>query len=1304
MAAPAPPRKGRMGAKNALDDLVMLQTISEEAITETLKNRYAADQIYTNIGPVLIAINPFKNISGLYTDATIREYRGKKYFELSPHVYALADETYSAMISYRENQCVIISGESGSGKTETSKIIMQYISGVSGKSAEVVRVKDRLLSSNPVLEGFGNAKTVNNNNSSRFGKYMEVLFDYAGDPVGGRVTNYLLEKSRVVGPAVGERNFHSFYQICKGAGPGEREQYCIEGVEYYYYLSQTECFDVQGIDDVSDYKEMVAACRVVGLNDEEIGEVHRVLSAVLWLGNVAFTEDNQEKSSVQDPQVLEIVSHLLQVDVAVLTEALCQRQIQTGQGSRAEIYKKPNTASQADFCRDTLSKALYSFQFDWLVRKINESIKKENFEGVHIGILDIYGFEIFEFNSFEQLCINYVNEQLQQIFIELTLKAEQEEYAAEGITWTPIKYYNNKPVCDLISGKPGILSLCDDCCNTSKTDAMFCQEMGGLFGGSNILHVGSNDFTVRHYAGDVRYESTNFLVKNKDTLFDDLKVAIKASPCRFVKDHGWAEMEIVEGQKKRPVTVGYQFRQQVTLLMTALKACVPHYIRCIKPNMEKTPNNFNVKNIRRQVQYLGLLENVRVRRAGYAYRSEFARFVKRYSLLDRDVWIGKIQGGVKSQVDHITKFLSWTSGKEFAMGKTKIFIQAADTLFHLEDLLDRKMTDAVVVVQKAYRRYKQKRYYLQTRADGYDLVKGRKGRRRGSVDREYRGDYLDFSYNKLASGLLSMVGDKEKILFADRSQVAILRGKKSVLGHIGSLFTKTDKRLTEHRFLMLSDKALYSFSFELEEKTLKTKAKLFFRVPTLQMQSVTVSPYADNWMVFHFASAANVRDVLISCRRKTEFLALLDTSSKQQSKPLRLDFKDTDSVLVNVKKNKMVEIKWMEDAAVDPNLDKLLPSKKAGDVEVHAAPGVPPMQVKEPFRPAAYDSSSRPSLRALYDCKGNGVDELGFKAGEILFILKDEADGWYEAELNGLTGFVPATYVERLAAKKGTPTKARKEAKAWGAGATLGLAPKAASGPAALSKRRDSGAGSGAASAGGPSAGPPKAALAKLGGGPPIPGIGGVGGGQPKIGAGVGAHGAGAGAGAHGAGASHAAPIGPPKVAGAGAPKVVAPATAAPAAAPAASAGAAGPKPGGGGAFGAQLGAALAGRGAGGGGGLKPVSSPATGGAGAGAGVGRPAGRGGAVTASPPAAAPAKKSPWEELKTDAGEVYYYNNESGESSWDKPAGFSGGGGAPAAPPKKKSDWTKLKDDSSGDYYYYNEKTQQSQWDPPPGYTD
>jgi myosin-1 len=357
-----------------------------------LANRYNQDWIYTNIGPVLIAINPFKMIAAYYTDAKIREYKGKKAYELPPHVYALADDAYSNMIGYRENQCVIITGESGSGKTETSKIIMQYVSGVSGKSVEVLRVKDRMLASNPLLEGFGNAKTVNNNNSSRFGKYMEILFDYGGDPVGGRVTNYLLEKSRVVGPSQGERNFHIFYQICAGSSAQDKQNYCIEKPDYYYYLSCSNCYQVPGIDDNADYREMMEAMQTVGVTHEEIQEVIRVTSAILWLGNVSFKEPRPEQAQVADRQVLDIVAGLLQVNSQALEQALCFRQIQTGVGAKAEKFTKPNTAAASDFSRDTLSKALYSRMFDYLVHKINISIKKDNFQGIQIGVLDICNF------------------------------------------------------------------------------------------------------------------------------------------------------------------------------------------------------------------------------------------------------------------------------------------------------------------------------------------------------------------------------------------------------------------------------------------------------------------------------------------------------------------------------------------------------------------------------------------------------------------------------------------------------------------------------------------------------------------------------------------------------------------------------------------------------------------------------------------------------------------------------------------------------------------------------------------------
>jgi myosin-1 len=311
---------------------------------------------------------------------------------------------------------------------------MQYISGVSGKSVEVVKVKERMLSSNPILEGFGNAKTVNNNNSSRFGKYMEILFDYGGDPVGGRVTNYLLEKSRVVGPSQSERNFHVFYQICCGASASERQNYCIENPDYFYYLSCSGCYSVPGINDVEEWRDTCQAFTTVGITEAERQEVIRAIAVCLWLGNLAFTEKKPEVAEVQDRAVLDIAAGLLGVQSPALEHALCTRAIQTGVGAKAEKFTKPNTAAGADFSRDTLAKAIYTRLFDWLVLRINQSIRRDNFQGIQIGVLDIYGFEIFTLNSFEQLCINFVNEKLQQIFIQLTLKAEQEEYAAEVST------------------------------------------------------------------------------------------------------------------------------------------------------------------------------------------------------------------------------------------------------------------------------------------------------------------------------------------------------------------------------------------------------------------------------------------------------------------------------------------------------------------------------------------------------------------------------------------------------------------------------------------------------------------------------------------------------------------------------------------------------------------------------------------------------------------------------------------------------------------------------------------------------
>lgn len=367
---------------------------------------------------------------------------------MPPHVFAVAEAAYYNMKAYKENQCVIISGESGAGKTEAAKRIMQYIANVSGGSnSSIQEIKDMVLATNPLLESFGNAKTLRNNNSSRFGKYLQLLFNSQGEPVGADITNYLLEKSRVVGQIMNERNFHIFYQFTKGASQKYREIFGVQKPESYVYTSRSRCFNVEGIDDLADFKDTMNAMKIIGLSQAEQDEIFRMLAAILWTGNIQFVEDDSGYAAVADQSVVDFVAYLLEVDPAHVIQAITIRILTPKNG---EIIESPANPAQASATRDALAKAIYNNLFDWIVERINVSLKARGATANSIGILDIYGFEIFEKNSFEQLCINYVNEKLQQIFIQLTLKTEQEEYAREQIKWTPITYFDNKIVCDLI--------------------------------------------------------------------------------------------------------------------------------------------------------------------------------------------------------------------------------------------------------------------------------------------------------------------------------------------------------------------------------------------------------------------------------------------------------------------------------------------------------------------------------------------------------------------------------------------------------------------------------------------------------------------------------------------------------------------------------------------------------------------------------------------------------------------------------------------------------------------------------------
>jgi myosin-1 len=869
-----------------------------------------------------------------------------------------------------------------------------------------------MLASNPVLEAFGNAKTVNNNNSSRFGKYMVILFDTRGDPVGGNVTNYLLEKSRVVGPSNNERNFHIFYQICAGMNDSQRNQFQVYSPDYYYYLFRSNCYEADGINDAQDFKETVEGMQQIGFSQEEINETFRLVSAILWLGNITFQEDASENSKIADPQVVDVIAGLLKIPAQSITKALCFRQIQTGTGKKTEVFSKPNNKVNAELTRDTLAKALYSRMFDWIVEKVNLSIRKPDHAGTLIGVLDIYGFEIFQFNSFEQICINFVNEKLQQIFIELTLKSEQEEYKNEGIPWSPVQYFDNKPCVSLIEEKPGVLTICDDACNTSKTDQMFIADLSNFFSGNRFIQCGNKDFSITHYAGRVRYEAEGFLEKNKDILFDDLIEMIQKSPNRFVKDHGWSSIVIEQGQKKRPPTVGSTFKKQVNSLVQALTSCVPHYIRCIKPNQTKKPNDFDSSYTKNQVTYLGLLENVRVRRAGYASRLTFERFVERYALLSQVV-TDNPKGNPRQLVERIMQDIGFKPQENYAIGKTKVFIREASSLFHIEDLLDRKLNSAASSVQKMWNRYKKIKYFLRLKSNCHQVVKDRKERRRNSINKDYKGDYMDFSFNPIVKAVLQSSSVDEKLLFSDKVRSVLLKPKK---GLFQSIFSKPED-ISAPRFMILTNHAVYSFEFDADPETGKTRAKLFFRVSLDQIGSVTLSPLQDNYFVLHL-SQAGASDSLQSCRHKTEFVGLLVESYKEKTgRSLQVNFLDTDNInFTKEGKPMQAVVKFMRDESAQE--EKL---KGGGNsFEVRIATGVNPREVPEPYRPPDVDPNAlvRDQLKALYDFNGNGIDELTFKAGDVISVIDPESDGWYRGELRGKKGYVPGTYVTVIATAK----------------------------------------------------------------------------------------------------------------------------------------------------------------------------------------------------------------------------------------------------------------------------------------------
>ncbi|KAI9171867.1 Myosin-1 [Paramyrothecium foliicola] len=940
-----------------VSDLTLLSKVSNEAINDNLKKRFDGAEIYTYIGHVLVSVNPFRDL-GIYTDQVLESYKGKNRLEMPPHVFAIAESSYYNMKAYKDNQCVIISGESGAGKTEAAKRIMQYIANVSGgESGDIKQIKDMVLATNPLLESFGNAKTLRNNNSSRFGKYLQIHFNSAGEPVGADITNYLLEKSRVVGQITNERNFHIFYQFTKGASSQYRELFGIQKPETYAYTSRSKCFDVDGIDDLAEFQDTLNAMKIIGLSQPEQDQIFRMLAAVLWIGNIQFQEDQNGYAEVTDRSVVDFVAYLLEATPEQVINAITIRILTPRNG---EVIESPANPAQAIATRDALAKAIYNNLFDWIVERINQSLKSRQSTINSIGILDIYGFEIFEKNSFEQLCINYVNEKLQQIFIQLTLKSEQEEYAREQIQWTPIKYFDNKVVCDLIEQirPPGIFSAMKDATKTAHADPAACDRtfMQSINGMSHPhLTPRQGNFIIKHYAGDVSYTVDGITDKNKDQLLKGILGLIQNSGNQFV--HTLFPEQIDQDNRKQPPSAGDRIRTSANALVETLMKCQPSYIRTIKPNENKSPTEYNSPNVLHQIKYLGLQENVRIRRAGFAYRQTFDKFVDRFFLLSpatsyagEYTWDGSYEAAVKQ----ILKDTSIPK-EEWQMGVTKAFIKAPETLFALEHMRDRYWHNMATRIQRMWRAYlayraesatriqrfwRKKRTgaeYLQLRDQGHRVLQGRKERRRMSLlgSRRFLGDYLGIN---ATNGPGSQVRNAANISSSERA-VFSCRGEI-----LEAKFGRSSK--PSPRIIIITNSKFYIVSQAMvsgQRQIAVEKA-----IPLGAIKFIGTSTCRDDWFSLGIGSPQEP-DPLLNCVFKTEMFTQM-----QRVMPGGFSLK-IDSMIEYAKKpGKMQQVKVLKDS------QQSVDYYKSGTV--HTRQGEAPNSVSRPT-PKGKPVPARPITR-----------------------------------------------------------------------------------------------------------------------------------------------------------------------------------------------------------------------------------------------------------------------------------------------------------------------------------------------------
>ncbi|XP_028985971.2 myosin-10 isoform X2 [Betta splendens] len=750
-----------------VEDMADLTCLNEASVLHNLRERYYSGLIYTYSGLFCVVVNPYKNLP-IYTESIVEMYRGKKRHEIPPHIYAISEAAYRSMLQDREDQSILCTGESGAGKTENTKKVIQYLAhvasshkgGALGRNKEAVQMdgtrsltrcstlvnrsmqygelERQLLQANPILEAFGNAKTVKNDNSSRFGKFIRINFDVAGYIVGANIETYLLEKSRATRQAKDERTFHVFYQLLCGASKETRTDLLLGTADEYRFLSGGS-IPVPGQSDSENFTQTMDSMAIMGFTPEESLSMLKVISAVLQFGNISFMkEKNQDQASMPDNTAAQKLCHLLGINVLEFTRAILTPRIKVGR----EYVQKAQTKEQADFAVEALAKATYERLFRWLVHRINRALDRRQRQGASfIGILDIAGFEIFQLNSFEQLCINYTNEKLQQLFNHTMFILEQEEYQREGIEWNFIDFgLDLQPCIDLIerpANPPGVLALLDEeCWFPRATDRSFVEKLSNEQGNHPKFFRskqprGEADFSIIHYAGKVDYKANDWLVKNMDPLNDNVASLLHQSTDHFVSEL-WKEVDrivgldqVSTGENSGPVpfgaaglktkkgmfrTVGQLYKESLTKLMATLRNTNPNFLRCIIPNHEKRAGKLSPHLVLDQLRCNGVLEGIRICRQGFPNRIPFQEFRQRYEILTPNAIPRTFMDG--KQASELMISALELDHNLFRVGQSKVFFRAG-VLAHLEEERDLKITDTIIRFQSASRGFLARKAFLK---------------------------------------------------------------------------------------------------------------------------------------------------------------------------------------------------------------------------------------------------------------------------------------------------------------------------------------------------------------------------------------------------------------------------------------------------------------------------------------------------------------------------------------------------------------------------------------------------------------